>query len=325
MRKFNIIILLLTLVVGVGAFSWYMSVRLTKQSDNKEEVYLVIKTLSENAEFWNNVQNGAEVAATELGVKVIVEGPAREIYIDEQIEIIEEIILKNPKVIAIAAVEYNALVDVCEKAINAGIAIVTFDSDVNIPTEHSFIATNNLSAARRIAHETGTLIDGAGTIAILSHVEGTFTSIERIEGFKRGINPFKNINVLPDIYYTDNNEENAYNAATKIIQENPNISALFAANEATLVGSGKAVRDLGKENEIIVVGFDVNEEIIIMIEQGSIDATMVQKPFNMGYIAIKEALEVLEGKNPSVIDTGAVMINKENMFLPENQKLIVPH
>lgn len=325
MKRFNITILLVAVLLVVGGLSLFMLNRLENQPKSKDQVYLVIKTVSENTDFWSNVINGAGVAATELGVEVVVKGPEREIYIDDQIALIKSIIEMKPEAIAIAASEYYALAEVCDEAVEAGITLVTFDSDAAMTKNHSFVATNNLSAAKRIGHELSTLMGGQGKVAILSHVEGAFTAIEREEGFLLGIRPFEEMVAREEIIYTDNSREIAYESAIRIIEENPDIDAIFGTNEVTLLGVGEAVKDLGLSDEIHVVGFDMNDEIALMIEEGAIDATMVQKPFNMGYIAVKEALEVMDGKEPEVVDTGAVLINKENMFLPENQKLIVPN
>ncbi len=324
MKKFNVSIMLLGLIVVVFAISMFMFNRLDDQEVERDHVYLVIKTVSESTDFWANVINGAEVAATELGVDVVVDGPEREIYIDDQVALVREIIKKKPEAIAIAASEYNTLAEVCNEAIEAGITLVTFDSDANIDYPHSFVATNNINAAKRLGHELGTLIDGEGMVAIIAHVEGASTSFEREEGFRQGVRAFEGIEVLEKVRYTDNSRGIAYSSTMDIIEDYPDIKAIFATNEVTLLGSAEAIRDLGLDDEVFVVGFDMSRDIALLVEQDVIDATMVQKPFNMGYIAVKEALEVISGKEPGIIDTGAVMINSSNMFFPENQKLIVP-
>jgi ribose transport system substrate-binding protein len=72
-------------------------------------------------------------------------------------------------------------------------------------------------------------------------------------------------------------------------------------------------------------GFDSSMDEIALLEDVYIQATVVQNPFNMGYLAIQTALQVSEGKKVNNrIDTGSVVITKENMFTKENQKLLVP-
>ena len=325
MKKFNVTILLLSSLVLVGVISLIMLLQLDKEPVEKKRIYLIIKTVTENGDFWSNIVNGAELAAVELGVDVIIQGPQKELYVDEQIGLVEAIIVEKPVAIAIAATDYEKLGPVCDKAMEQGIILVTYDSDALMKNEHSFIATNNQAASQRLAHELATLMDGNGKVAIFSHIEGSFTSQEREEGFIKGLKPFEGISIVGDINYSDNNSDISYQKAMKVIEQNPDIQALYGTNEATLIGIARAVRDLELQNQVHVVGFDMSNDIAQMIEENIIDAAMVQRPFNMGYLAIKEVLEIEDGKDPNVIDTGAVLINKENMFLPENQKLIVPN
>lgn len=324
MKKINITILLFAVILIVVGISMFVIIRMDNQETKKKQVYLVVKAMGENTDFWSNVINGAEVAAKELGVHVIIKGTDKEIMIDEQINIMYEIIKERPEAIAIAANDYFDLNEVCEKAVEQGITLVTVDSDVNMSTEHSFVATNNKEAAKIIGNELASLMNETGEVAIVSHVKGVFTAFEREEGFKKGLQDFENIHILEKIYYANNSQKTAYKSVINIVETYPDLTAVFATNEVTLLGVARAIKDLGLEEEIIVVGFDMNREIATMIEEEIIDGTMVQKPFNMGYTAIKEALEVLEGKEVEKVDTGVVLINRNNMFSPENQKLIVP-
>ena len=74
-----------------------------------------------------------------------------------------------------------------------------------------------------------------------------------------------------------------------------------------------------------VVGFDNAPEELAYLERGILKATVVQRPYNMGYMAIKTAVEYLRGKEvESVIDTGSVLITAENMFQRKYQELLFP-
>lgn len=233
MKKFNITILLISATIIIVLSSLFMTNYLNNATVSKDQVYLVTKTSSETIDFWLNAKNGANIAGTELGVEVIVKGPNKETDVQAQIDIMEEIILKKPKAIAIAASDYNELAQVCSKAIDAGITLVTFDSDVNIEQDHSFVGTNNRIAAQRLGHELGALMPEDGSVAIISHVEGSFTAIERVEGFKQGIKPYEMISIYKDVYYADNNREVAYKIVKSIIEEYPMISGIYATNETS--------------------------------------------------------------------------------------------
>ncbi len=323
MKKNNLMTvvgLLIALLITSVVFTTLM----INREEDKKEIYLILKTIEPNIGFWDNLTNGAQVAATELDVEVIVTGVLDETDVEGQTRLLRQAIAAKPAAIVIAAGDYEGMVDVCNEAFEAGIPLITIDSDVNIDRNHSLVATNNIEASKRIGFELGTLMKGSGDVAVFAHVEGVYTAIERIEGFLGGIAHNENIHVLEDIIYCHNSRQIAKDNALRILQENPNISALYATNEQTLLGVADAVNQLDMKEKIIVVGFDINEEIAYYIEKDIVDVTLVQDSFSMGYLAIQEAIDQINREEPETIDTDAIMINKENMFLTKNQKLLVP-
>ena len=100
---------------------------------------------------------------------------------------------------------------------------------------------------------------------------------------------------------------------------------MAALNLPGTLGCAKALKESGRAGEIVLIGFDSSPEVIEYLQEGVLREIIVQKPFNMGYLGIRTARELIDGKPvKSNINTGSENINKENMFLPENQKLLFP-
>jgi ribose transport system substrate-binding protein len=77
--------------------------------------------------------------------------------------------------------------------------------------------------------------------------------------------------------------------------------------------------------KIRIVGFDSTPDEIEFLESDVIDSLIIQNPFSMGYLGVKYAVDAMNGKPvPKIVDTGSKVINKDNMYLPENQKLLFP-
>jgi ribose transport system substrate-binding protein len=290
-----------------------------------EVIYFVSKTNSENNTFWRSVENGAKVAANELGVDLIFVGPERELDLDTQVEFVEEGIRIKPKAIILAASDYNYLTEVAEKVIDNNITFVTVDSDVGIKEPHSFIATNSIEAAKLLGIKAGRLIDGEGKVAIVSHLKGASSAFNREEGFKQGISSFKYITLIDEIEYSNNDVTTAYEKTKSLIKKYPDLKCMFGTNEATLIGMAKAIKELGVKDQITLVGFDISVEAAGYLEEDVIKAIIAQKPFNMGYLSVKEAIELSKNtKEYHEIDVDVVLINKENMFDSQNQRLLIP-
>ncbi|HEY5562433.1 MAG TPA: substrate-binding domain-containing protein [Clostridiaceae bacterium] len=109
------------------------------------------------------------------------------------------------------------------------------------------------------------------------------------------------------------------------MKTNTSINGIFGANQQSLEGIAQAVKELGKTNSIKIVGFDSSYTIISDLENGIIDAIVVQRPYNMGYLSVKAAVDAIKGKKlPSNIYTNFQLITKENIYTPENEKLLFP-
>lgn len=288
-------------------------------------VYVVVKSADPEFEFWQTVKMGAETAAKELDIDMIFTGPMEETDIAGQIKILEDILPKRPMAIVLAASDYKKLVPISEKIIKSGITLVTIDSAVDTPLCKSFIATNNVKAAQQAADEMARLIGYKGKVAIMAHVKGVSTAIEREKGFREAISKYEKIELIEETWFSEGKENIAYDQTLDILKKHPDVTGIFGTNEKTVIGIARAIEDLGLNGKIKLVGFDGNQEEVKFIEKGVIHAVMVQRPFNMGYLGVREAVEISLGKKePEYIDTGAVLIRKDNLYTPENQKLLFP-
>ena len=119
--------------------------------------------------------------------------------------------------------------------------------------------------------------------------------------------------------------ESAYEATLDLLTRHPDIKGIVGGNQYTLEGVCMAVEEAGLGDQIKVVGFDSSSLIVSGIEKGIIDAIVVQKPFNMGYLGVKNELALYRGKDISkFIDTGYQLILPSTLYDTKNQKLIYP-
>ena len=130
---------------------------------------------------------------------------------------------------------------------------------------------------------------------------------------------------LLDTVYSNAESEKAYEEAKAIIAREKDLGGIVALNEPTSLGVARALDESGKSKQIVLTSFDNSFGVLKYVERGIIRDTIVQKPFNMGYLGVKAARELIDGQRLSrYVNTGSVDINRETMFLPENQKLLFP-
>lgn len=308
-----LLIILLSLLININL------------GEKKDVIYVISKTKSENSTFWHSVERGVNVAADELGVDLVFLGPEREIDFEDQISMVSLGIENDAMAIVLAASDYNILADISENVVDIGIPLITMDSDVNISKDHSFIATNNQEAAFRLGQKLAEDLDGSGLVGIVSHLEGATSAIDREKGFIQGIGLYGDISLIEDIPYSSNDSDIAFLKTVELIEKYPDLKGLFGTNEATLIGISKAVDASGMAGQIHIVGFDISREAARYLEEDVIDAIIVQRPFNMGYLSVREAYRQGRGaRDTSFISVDVVMVTKENMFEEETQKFIIP-
>lgn len=288
------------------------------------QIAMVIKSMDPSFNFWQIVKAGAMTAKNEYGITLNITGPWLESNVSEQKSILEVLIKEKPSAIILAALDYNALIPVVEKIHLNGIPIITIDSGVNSNIPKSFIATDNIAAGESLGNQMIELLSKGDPVVIISYVKGTASAIDREKGVRKALNESGEL-IIEGSYYCDNFRDKASEITLDIIKNKPQIKGIIALNDPSTTGAARAIKEAGYQNNIYLVGFDNGIEEIEFLEEGIIKALVVQKPFNMGYLGVKKAVEVLQGKNIDAgIDTGSTLITLDNMYTQENQKLLFP-
>jgi len=324
MKKWYLILLSLFTAVVLFLVITFSSQRNTvTHFSMKEPIQIVLKSNEgQSMDFWNVVKSGIEEAGKEFDVKVELSGPRFEREIDKQIEIMNTVLDKHPPLIILAASDYKRLVPSIKKAHKLGIPVVTLDSGVDSSLPVSFIATDNIAAGIKAGKEMLQLLAGRKrtAIAIVSHIKETATVIDREKGVRKAL---QNKNII-GTWFCDVEQDKAYHITLQLIK-NPSLGGIIALNEVATLGVAQAIEEKGFQNKIIVVGFDNAIKELSLLEAGVIKATVVQQPYNMGYLAVKMAVEYLKGqKVAKFIDTGSILITKKNMFKREYQEILFP-
>ncbi len=292
--------------------------------DREEEIYVVMKTTGPHMEFWQIVRAGIQEASQEFGVSPEVVGPEFEKDIDLQIEIFEEVIDQEPDGILLVASDFTRLVPLTEEATRRGITVVTLDSALDSDVPQSFVATDNVAAGVTAGEEIARLVPADRKIAIISHIRGVATAISRETGVMQALSEH-NPELVLGPFYSQNDTQLGVQIVENILSEHPDLAGIVALNENSTVGAGRAIQALGLKDQISLVGFDNSREEIEMLENGVVRALVVQRPFNMGYVGIETLVRSMRGTDVDpFINTGSVLVRKEDMFTEENQKLLFP-
>lgn len=292
------------------------------QPEKQLEIAVIPKGLAH--QFWLTVKAGAEAAGAEAGAKIIWQGPAKETEIVRQISIVQDMINRRVDAIVMAACDANALIPTIDHALKAGIPVITIDSGVDSDLPLAFVATDNIAGAKAAADALAELIGGEGKVGLIPFVAGAATSELRERGFKEGLEAHPGI-TLASVLYCDSDVAKAMNAAQDMMTSHPDLKGIFAANEAAAIGAAQAIKSAGKTGQVKLVAFDASEEEIAALQEGVIQALIVQNPFAMGRLGVQAALDAIAGRPlEKRVDTGVTVVTTDNFNDPDIQALLYP-
>ncbi|MBC7960521.1 MAG: ABC transporter substrate-binding protein, partial [Vallitaleaceae bacterium] len=265
-------------------------------------------------QFWQAVKQGAEQAAADYGVEITFEGPETEAMVDKQIEMIETALSKNPAAICLAALDSQAVIPLLERAKEAGIPVIGFDSGVDSDIPATTAATDNVAASRLAADKMAELIGGKGQVAVIVHDQTSRTGIDRRDGFVAQMEEkYPDIEIV-DIQYGEGDQLKSTEIAKSIMQAYPDLKGFFGANEGSIIGVLNAAKELGKEGSLTIIGYDSGKLQMDAIKSGTEAGAITQDPIGIGYKAVEAAVKAINGeKLDKMIDTGFFWYDKTNI------------
>ena len=293
------------------------------QRNLKKRIAVIPKATSHI--FWLAVKAGSVAAGKEFDVEIEWNGPASETDFARQVQIVDSAIARHVDAIVLAASDRQALIQVVDRAMSAGIPTTIFDSGLDSENYTSFVATGNLEAGRMAGREMGRLLGGQGKVAMIQNVPGSVSTQDRESGFEEAIaKEFPGIQLVQKLYGMSERAK-AMAAAENILTAHPDLAGLFGSTEPSASGAILALTARGRNGKVKLVGFDVNETMIEAMQSGTLHAMVLQDPFKMGFEAVRTVVEKINGRTPPKrLDLPAVVVTPANLDSPEMQRLVKP-
>ena len=294
-------------------------------------------------QFWKAVELGTQNAAKEFGVEVTFQGPDNESAIAQQVEYLNTAIAKKPAAICLAALDTKASIPSIQSAMEAGIPIIGFDSGVPDAPEGAIKAnasTNNAVAGALAADELYKLIESKikaakepVRIGVVAQESNSQSIVDRTKGFVEkmtelcgadnvsveGHDSLKNekagAKVVIDVGIPAEVKDVDAAAVASAILEKKDLIAIYGSNEFAanaIITANEGLDKLGAD-KVIAVGFDAGKKLLDAVRAKTFAGAVTQDPVQIGYQAVKLAVEAADGKSVSDVDTGAKWYNADNM------------
>ncbi|HEU4426394.1 MAG TPA: ABC transporter substrate-binding protein [Pilimelia sp.] len=291
-----------------------------------KRIDVIIK--ASDSSFWQSMLAGARQAGGDFGLQVSLFGPTSETDVGQQVQLVENSISRGVDGIVLAPNSSSALNNVINRARQEGIKVVVADTQVTTETD-GFIGTDNLKAAEQAGAKLCDLAKAAaktsGNVLIESSVAGVQVLTDRETGFRAGLAAgCPNLKIVGP-RFNNNDINTAASQVNDAMTADPNLVAIFAANNTSGVGTARAIKDNNAADRLPVVSFDTDPQQVAALADGSLDLLVVQNPYFFGYQGVTEAGMATVGSiPPRNLDPGAVLADKANMEKPEIKTLLNP-
>lgn len=265
-------------------------------------VALVVKTL--NNPYFIDMQRGAEEAARTHGIDLLVQAAEREIDVERQMEIIENLIQRHVSLLMITPSGSREIVPVIVEANRAGIPVIILDTRVDAAELAAaggriemFIGSDNYAGGLLAGEYLTRRMGGRAHVAVLEGIPGHETGDARLRGFRAALAPHPGMHIVAS-QPANWERDQGYNVFQNILQAHPDVNALFAANDLMALGATEAIAAAGRTGRIAVVGFDALAEARHAVSRGVMAATVAQNPATMGALGVTWADRILHGEKP---------------------------
>ena len=290
--------------------------------DNNERYILV--TVLTKLPYWQTAAAGLSKAGAQYGVKVDVRGPET---FDAEAEVKEfrEAMALKPAGILVSVADTAAMQPVINEAIDAGIPVITVDSDAPASKRLYFIGTNNLQVGRMGGQRVVDKLHGKGNVVFYIWPQTNLD--ERLKGYKDVFADHPGIKVV-EVFNIKGESGNAFDRTQHWLTEKgvEHIDAFVCLDSS----AGKDVAEAVKRNNAtdrLIIAMDTEDATLNLIKSGVIDATIAQKPFTMTYFGLKALDDIhhypVDLKKsyatdsfspfPRFVDTGVSLVDKVNV------------
>ncbi len=263
--------------------------------------------------FWKIICLGAHKAVQGEDVNLIWRGPRVENKADAQIHLLKFYTEKKVDAIVIAPSDKERLNPYLEKAVKAGIKVVIIDSPVTSKAPHAYIATDNYKSGTIGAELLAKKVSQKGPLLLIGHKPENGASYLREQGFINRINELIPGRSIIRMHMKDGSERETRIVVEEILTAMPSIAGIFSVNEPTSDG---VLHVLKKHADIKIpfVAFDYNKNLEKGVKEGKICALITQKPYTMGFLGVKTAMDLLSGKKViKKMESPVTVITSENM------------
>jgi ribose transport system substrate-binding protein len=288
-----------------------------------EERYVFV-AFNTGLPYWQEAEAGLNDAAKQMGVKAELVGPAT-FSPNDELTAFQQAVAQKPSGIMLSAANPDIFKEPINTAVLQGIPVICVDADSPESKRVMFIGTDNFRAGQESGKRMAEVLGGKGNVAVIS-IPSQFNISERMRGVTEALKKYPAVKITKTI--DDKGDSRvADDAISALLHGKDKPDGIISLEASGGSGAADALHIVSLEGKVPVVTFDKDPETLEWIQRGAITATIVQKPYVMGYYGLKFLDDlhhnaVHEFKDwrtapaqpmPAWVDTGTAIVDKNNL------------
>lgn len=282
----------------------------TESSVEKKTFTVGVVLASSTNPLYVAMNKGIQDKAKELGVNI------RTIIADEsqtrQNNGIQDLITAKVNALLVSPITVEGATTAYEAAKNAGIPIISIARTLKRPDlETTFVGVSQVRDGRITGEWVAKKLYGKGKIAMLKGVAGASFTMDLEKGFKEAIAKYPDIKIVREVNSAITKEQGLKNAEN-FLAANPELDAIYAANDELALGAVQAAEAAGRLAKIIITGYSGSPPGLESIREGKMTATTANRPYSWGVLGIQTVFDILNGKKvPYPVDHPSKIVDQE--------------
>ncbi len=290
---------------------------------------ILMKTLANP--FWGAMGQGVEDGAINAGVEYQVQAVESDQAAESQLNVCNTMLERKPDALITAAINSTNLLPCIQRAIDAGVQVVDLDGNLDpevlekagIKISFGIGSDNEAAGAQGAEWLVGELgADATGPVLVIEGLSGNITGQKRANGFASKLTELapglEIVASLPGNW----DRGKAANITNDILTRNPDLLAIFAANDGMALGAVEAAYAAGKGDQVTIIGVDGNSDAVKSIKAGRLNASVAQLPYLVGKTAVEKVSEAIAGNKvepfifvPTLVLTNTVLAEGKEPML----------
>ena len=285
-------------------------------ADGRLRVAFISKSYTDP--FWLDAIDGAQRAAEELGVELLLYAAKDETHVVEQVQIVENMIQLQVDGIVLAPVDSNALAPAVLKVNQAGIPITVIDTGISEGDIVTFAATDNVLCGTMAADRLADRLGARGKVGVIACPPSILPCREIMNGFVEGLGKYPGLEMVGSplgVPFCDQ----SFNATTDLLTAHPDLDGLYVFGGPAVLCAAQAAGAFmtNRGGDLMVLGRGSIGKAglgdLEAVKRGELDSMVAQFPAKMGYSGVDSVVKFRHGiESPPFTDTGVVLVTKDN-------------